>query len=212
MHKILVIEDEFLVRANIVELLNEEGFETFEAENGKIGIDLAKRIFPDLIISDILMPEINGYEVLLELQKDIKTSSIPFIFLSALANESHIRMGMRDGADDYLTKPYKASDLLDTIYSRLNKRKKFDQKIAEIFKSITVSLPLELRNPLISVIGLSQIIKEDIKTLKLNDISKMAEKINASGYELLGLIEKFLQYNILESQEVNKKSLKQTKE
>jgi DNA-binding response OmpR family regulator len=123
MSKILVIEDESSVRTNIIELLNEEGFETFGAENGKIGISLAKKVYPDLIICDILMPDISGYDVLQELQKEIETSSIPFIFLSALTDESHIRMGMRDGADDYLTKPYKTQDLLDALYSHLNKKK-----------------------------------------------------------------------------------------
>ena len=120
MSKILVIEDDLVVRANLIELLKEEGFETFEAENGKNGIALAKEILPDLIISDILMPVKNGYEVLLELQKDEATSSIPFIFLSALADISNVRGAMKKGADDYLSKPYKTNDLLNAVYLRLN--------------------------------------------------------------------------------------------
>ena len=124
MSKILVIEDDISVRSNITELLTEEGFEIFEAENGKLGITLAKKIVPDLIISDILMPEINGYEVLLELQRDESTSSIPFIFLSALTDLSNIEKGLRNGADDYLTKPYKTKDLLNAVYSRLKKKEK----------------------------------------------------------------------------------------
>ncbi len=136
--------------------------------------------------------------MLIELQKDDATSSIPFIFLSALADISHIRMGMRDGADDYLAKPYKSNDLLDAVYSRINKKKKFDQKIDQIFKSITLSLPHELRTPLVSIIGFSQIIRDDTKILDSHEISRMAEKINASGYELLNLVEKFLTYSNLE--------------
>ncbi|MFZ0456580.1 MAG: response regulator [Ignavibacteriaceae bacterium] len=121
MKRILVIEDDSSVRSNLIELLNEEGYETFEAENGKIGINLAKKVHPHLIISDILMPEVNGYEVLLELQKNESTASIPFIFLSAFTDISNIKRGTREGADDYLTKPYKTKDFLNAVYSRLKK-------------------------------------------------------------------------------------------
>ena len=121
MKKILVIEDDNSIRSNIIELLNEEGFDTFEAKNGRIGISLGKKVQPDLIISDILMPEINGYEILLELQKDECTASIPFIFLSALADISNIKRDNKEDADNYLTKPYKTRDLLNAVYSRLKK-------------------------------------------------------------------------------------------
>lgn len=126
MKRILIIEDDNSVRSNVVGLCNEEGFETFEAENGKIGILLAKKNNPDLIISDILMPEVNGYEVLLELQKDESTASIPFIFLSPLADISNKKRGTREGTDKYLTKPYKTKDLLNAVHSRLKKIELFN--------------------------------------------------------------------------------------
>lgn len=199
MKKILVIEDEEAVRSNITELLTQEGFETFEAENGRAGINLAKKIIPDLIISDILMPEIDGFGVLQELQNNILTSSIPFIFLTARTDIADIRMGMREGADDYLTKPYKAADLLDAINSRLNKRKNIDRKVGEIFQSVALSLPHELRTPLISILGFSQIIKEDFEKFDSAEILEMLDQINSSGYELLSLIEKFLTFSHLET-------------
>jgi len=205
MNRILVIEDDPSVRSSIIELLNEEDFETYEAENGRIGIEMAKTISPDLIISDILMPEVDGYGVLQELQKNPRTSSIPFIFLSARTEASDIRTGMREGADDYLTKPYKACDLLDAVNSRLQKKNNSDQKLNDIFKSISMSLPHELRTPLISILGFSQIIKEDFEKLGSHEITDMAEKINTSGYELLNLIEKFLVYTGLETLIVLKK-------
>jgi two-component system, sensor histidine kinase and response regulator len=198
MNRILVIEDDFAVRSSILELLNEEGFETYEAENGKIGIEKAKKYYPDLIISDILMPEVDGYGVLNELQKDPNTSTIPFIFLSARTEVSDIRMGMTGGADDYLTKPYKATDLLDAVHSRLSKKNKSDAKLDEIFKSISMSLPHELRTPLISILGFSQIIQEDYSSLSPEETIDMAENINAAGFNLLSIIEKFLVYSRLE--------------
>jgi two-component system, sensor histidine kinase and response regulator len=199
MKKILVIEDDSDVRGSITELLQEEGFETFEAENGKAGVELAKKSFPDLIISDIHMPEMDGYGVLNELQKFAGTSSIPFIFLSARTENSDIRAGMDIGADDYLTKPYKAADLLNAINSRLNKKDRSDTRLNNIFKAISMSLPHEFRTPLISIIGFSQIIKEDAHSLDPDEIMDMASTMYASGYELLNLIEKFLAYSALET-------------
>ncbi len=198
MNKILVIEDDASVRSSLIELLNEEGFDTYDAENGRLGIEKAKEIYPDLIISDILMPEVDGYGVLEEMQKDPATSSIPFIFLSARTEPTDIRAGMNIGADDYLTKPYKADDLLSAVRSRLQKKNVSEQKLNDIFKSISMSLPHELRTPLIAVIGYSQIIKEDLHDLKPDDVYDMAERINSSGYELLRLVEKFLIYSRME--------------
>lgn len=198
MIKILVIEDDASVRSSLIELLKEEGFDTYDAENGRIGIEKAKEIFPDLIISDILMPEVDGYGVLEEMQKDSTTSSIPFIFLSARTEITDIRTGMNIGADDYLTKPYKAEDLLNAIRTRLQKKTNSEKKLNDIFQSISMSLPHELRTPLIAVIGYSQIMKEDLNELKPGDVFEMADRINSSGYELLRLVEKFLIYSRME--------------
>ena len=199
MNRILVIEDDIAVRGNIVDLLTEEGYQTFEAENGKAGIEAAKKEIPDLIISDILMPEADGFDVLHELQKNLTTASIPFIFLTAQNNDTDVRLGMREGADDYLTKPYKAVDLLDAVNARLNKKKKIDLKITEILKSISTTLPHEFRTPLVAVLGYSSIIQEDIDSLGKSEIVEMAKHINTAGDELLNLIEDFLAYTDLET-------------
>ena len=123
MKRILIIEENNSIRSNIIELLSSEGYETFEAENGKIGITLAKKVHPNLIISDILLPEINGYEVLLELQRDDSTASIPFIFLSALADIPNKNRSSREGKYYVLTKPYKTKDLLNAVNLKLKKRR-----------------------------------------------------------------------------------------
>src|SRR5947208_1781615 len=99
MTKILVIEDEALVRASIVDLLKMEDYQTFSAENGMIGFGLAQKELPDLIICDVMMPELNGYDVLELLHQDPRTEAIPFIFLTARADKDALRQGMNLGAD-----------------------------------------------------------------------------------------------------------------
>lgn len=128
MTKILVIEDELFVRENIVELLESEDFEVFSTENGILGILWAQENIPDLVICDVMMPEINGYEVLAEMRELPMTSLTPFIFLTAMADKGDIRQGMELGADDYLTKPFTREELLGAIHSRLAKQAKLMQQ------------------------------------------------------------------------------------
>lgn len=131
MTKILLIEDNPEVRENTQEILELASYEVATAENGKSGVEIAKKLLPDLIICDIMMPELDGYGVLYMLSKNPETASIPFIFLTAKTEKEDIRKGMKMGADDYLTKPFEEMELLDTIESRLKRseilKKKFDQ-------------------------------------------------------------------------------------
>ncbi len=122
MKKILVIEDEEFVRENIVELLEAEGFEVYDAENGCLGIDVAKSKLPDLILCDVMMPGLDGLGVLATLRKDAILAAIPFIFLTAKAAKSDFRQGMELGADDYITKPFTRNELLGAISTRLEKQ------------------------------------------------------------------------------------------
>lgn len=121
MKKILLIEDNPEVRENTSEILSLANYQVITAENGKIGVDLAQREKPDLIICDIMMPELDGYGVLHILSKNEATSTIPFIFLTAKTEKSEVRKGMNLGADDYLTKPFDDTDLLNAIEARLRK-------------------------------------------------------------------------------------------
>ncbi|EGJ33268.1 MULTISPECIES: EAL domain-containing response regulator [Moorena] len=122
MNKILVIEDEPIIRKKLLTLLRAEGFETISSDNGNSGVKLAQNQQPDLIICDIIIPQLDGYGVLKTLQEDPVTAAIPFIFLSSKADWSDWRMVMRLGADDYLIKPVKREELLDAIATRLQKR------------------------------------------------------------------------------------------
>ena len=136
MKKILIIEDDTIMRENTAEILELAQYEVMTAANGKIGSTLAKEIRPDLIVCDIMMPVLDGYGVLHILSKDPNTASIPFIFLSAKAEKSEMRKGMDLGADDYLTKPFEDTELLNAIETRLKKaeimRKEFSRDIQGI--------------------------------------------------------------------------------
>jgi DNA-binding response OmpR family regulator len=121
MTRILLIEDNNEVRENIVEILELSQYEVLAAENGKVGVKLAQSGNPDLIICDIMMPEMDGYGVLHALSKNDSTAAIPFIFLTAKADRADLRKGMEMGADDYITKPFDDIELLNAVETRLKK-------------------------------------------------------------------------------------------
>lgn len=123
--KLLLIEDNVEVLENTAEILELADYEVFTAQNGKIGVKTAIDVQPDLIICDIMMPELDGYGVLHLLSKRADTAQIPFIFLTAKSEGTDFRKGMGMGADDYLTKPFEELDLLNSIESRLAKRSLF---------------------------------------------------------------------------------------
>ncbi|MDO3642216.1 response regulator [Mucilaginibacter sp. L3T2-6] len=120
--KVLIIEDNTDIRENVVEILDLAGYEVFDADNGKTGVELAQKHLPDIILCDIMMPELDGYGVLYMLNKNAATAVIPFIFLTAKAERIDLRKGMEMGADDYLTKPFDDIELLNAIESRLKKK------------------------------------------------------------------------------------------
>ena len=122
--RLLIIEDNDDIRESVTEILELANFEVLSAENGKKGVELAMSHLPDLILCDIMMPELDGYGVLYLLAKKPETATIPFIFLTAKAERADMRRGMELGADDYLVKPFDDMELLTAIESRLSKRNK----------------------------------------------------------------------------------------
>lgn len=150
MKKILLIEDNKDVRENTADILELSNYEVETAENGAIGIEKGKRFRPDVILCDIMMPGMDGFEVLRAIGNDHETASIPFIFLTARSEKEDFRKGMTLGADDYLTKPFEEKDLLEAIECRLKKndflRKEFSRNIAgihEFFQEASHFLNLE---------------------------------------------------------------------
>jgi DNA-binding NarL/FixJ family response regulator len=131
MKKILVIEDEPGTRDNLVMMLEMEGFQPLSAENGRIGVEVARRERPDLILCDVSMPELDGHGVLAALRADVDLASVPFIFLTAKGDRKDQRAGMTLGADDYLSKPASADEVLLAIQTRLKRQEQNAQAALE---------------------------------------------------------------------------------
>ena len=129
MNKILIIEDQPQMRSKLAMILEREHFQVATAPNGLIGLDLARTNPPDLVICDIMMPELDGYQVLEALRADPATATIPFIFLTAKGERVDQRAGMSVGADDYLTKPVFKDDLLGSIHARLKRRELEEERL-----------------------------------------------------------------------------------
>jgi DNA-binding response OmpR family regulator len=128
MTKILTIEDETNVRDNILELLAAENYEAIGATNGNEGVRLALEVKPDLIICDIMMPEMDGYDVLSELRQHPDLATVPFIFLTAKGEREDQRLGMELGADDFVTKPCTPTELIAAVQARLRKQAAYVQQ------------------------------------------------------------------------------------
>ncbi len=127
METILFIEDDAALRENLGKILSLNNYYPLLAETGTMGLQVAKKMQPDLIICDIMLPDIDGYQILSELSNNKETNTIPFIFLTAKAEMSDLRKGMNLGADDYLTKPLKTKEVLKAIRLRLDKKKKISE-------------------------------------------------------------------------------------
>lgn len=141
MERILIIEDEPEMRRNLATILRLEGFDPVVAEHGRAGVEQARRQRPDLVVCDVMMPELDGYGVLEALRADPATAHTPFIFLTARGERPDVRVGMNLGADDYLTKPVAKGDLLAAIRARLARASQ--QARTEFAPDFTSAAPLE---------------------------------------------------------------------
>ncbi|HHP7232173.1 MAG TPA: response regulator [Xenococcaceae cyanobacterium] len=138
--KILVIEDEIRDRNLFISCLRAEGYDTLIADNGVVGCQIAQQELPDLILCDIIMPKLDGYGVLTQLQQNINTAMIPFVFLTAKGSKLELRRGMNLGADDYLTKPLTVEELIEAVSARLVKRSLQDNRDTEKEKPPSASI------------------------------------------------------------------------
>jgi signal transduction histidine kinase len=202
MKKILLIEDNRSIRESTLELLMAEGFDVLGISNGKLGIEVAQTYLPDMILCDVVMPELDGYEVLSALRQKPATAAIPFIFLTARSTKEDFRLGMELGADDYLTKPFTPTELLTAINSRFDKQtaviSQSRKQLEELRSSIALSLPHELRTPLHGILGLAEVLIEDHENVDRQEILEIAEGIHQAADRLYRLIQNFLLYAELE--------------
>jgi two-component system, sensor histidine kinase and response regulator len=216
-NKILVIEDAAPLRSDIIEMLQYEGFNVTGAENGLVGVNKAHEFHPDLIICDIMMPELDGYGVLKSLRDDPQTAAIPFIFLTAKTDRNDMRMGMVQGADDYLPKPFVAAELLEAIKARLDKSRQLHElvqtRIQEISNNIITALPHELRTPLNTIMGFSDMLIMEAQRLQPEQVTEWGQHINDAAQRLYRLVENYLLFvraEVVLSNEIEREAVRQS--
>lgn len=196
MTRILVIEDEQQILNDIVYLLQEEHYEVEGVLNGANGLELAQKYLPDLIICDIMLPDMNGYKILEELRQHPETASIPFLFVTALGSREDVRRGMNLGADDYLVKPFQPVELLNAIRSRIARQETITGDVRRLIEdmrgNLRLALPHEFRTPLMSILGYSELLLDDEHPTEPHEIRPMVENIYRSGTRLNHLIENYL--------------------
>ncbi|GAB4572489.1 MAG: hybrid sensor histidine kinase/response regulator [Anaerolineae bacterium] len=202
MSKILVIEDEWAVREMIVEILRAHGYEVDAAPDGKSGLHKLESYKPDLILCDINMPEMNGFQVLETLRQKPGRNGTLFLFLTALSDRSNNRRGMELGADDYITKPFEPEDLLRAVQTQLAKRQSIEQHHATTLnllkRNIIHALPHELRTPLGVIMGNAELLAMDAHAFGPEEVQQMAQAIVKHSRRLHNLFENYLIYAQIE--------------
>ena len=204
---VLVIEDEQIIREEVLEWLQFEDFDVLGAANGREGVQLALQNLPDLVVTDIMMPEMDGYRVLLELRTHASTALLPVIFMTALAEHSQVRHGMELGADDYLTKPFTSKELVEAVRARLGKqtqlKRQSEQELSTLRQQIIHALPNELRTHLVGILGFAEILSLDSASLSSEQVADFGRVIFEEGQALLRLSENYILYAQLELNEAS---------
>jgi two-component system sensor histidine kinase/response regulator len=202
MTKVLVIDDSHDVNDLIGEALTMNGYQVYVAEDGLAGVQLAQRHLPDLILCDVNMPQLDGYATLTALRQHSTTATIPFVFLTGIADKGNMRQGMELGADDYLTKPFTISELLAAVKARLEKQaaitRQAEKKLEELRGNISLALPHELLTPLTGILGFSSLLIQNFDSIGQMELLDMAKNIHDSGLRLQRIIENFLLYSQIE--------------
>jgi signal transduction histidine kinase len=200
--KILVIDDEEGLRLMMLMALRQRGYEVVGAPGGAAGVELARKESPELIICDVNMPMMNGYQTLQAIREHPATANTPVILMTGQADNAGMRQGMELGADDYLPKPFSTSVLYAAVEARVKKtqtlRAEAEKKLADLRDNISLMLPHELRTPLNGILAYGEILHTDAATLQPGEISEMGQVIAESGRRLHRLIENFLIYAQIE--------------
>jgi two-component system sensor histidine kinase/response regulator len=193
---IMVVEDDFALLEGIRELLELTDYQVIPAANGMEALELLDRHKPDLIVSDIMMPEMDGYEFHSKVRERVDLLTIPFIFLTARGEKVDIRRGKSMGADDYITKPFDDEDLLVAIQAKLTRwqslREKQDEEIADLKHKILLTLSHEFRTPLTYIINYAEILNMGDEDLTREDFSDFMQGIRRGAVRLNTLVEDFL--------------------
>lgn len=197
MKKILIIEDELEVRENLSELISLNNYEVKNAENGNKALELLNNYMPDLILSDISMPGIDGFQLLKLIKNAKKLTHVPFVFLTAKTEKIDFRKAMNLGADDYVFKPIKTKELLQVIEKRITKveqeKKFYEEKIKITYNKLNKTAAHEFNTPLNGILGFAELIKTN-PNLEIEKIKYFAQNIFNQGLRLKNTLEKIMIY------------------
>lgn len=160
--QILIVEDNEILRSQMIMALEMEGFNVIHGSNGSEGLEMAQRHQPDVIISDLMMPKMDGREMLAALRQTEHGRNVPFIFLTARVAKEDIRGGMDSGADDYLPKPFNLSDLINAVQARLARLRERSAVVVEEQRRMLRTLPHEIRTPLNAVLGVAMMLRDEL--------------------------------------------------
>ncbi len=205
--RVLVVEDDIPMLQGIAEILEMAGYEVLTAIDGLEGLNVLEQKHPDLIISDIMMPRMDGYDFYNTVRSDPRWMRIPFIFLTARGQKQDVRFGKQLGADDYIVKPFEPEDLLVAVEAKLSRaaalEAAFQAELAELKEQILSALSHEFRTPLTFIQGyLDLILDEGPERLRVEDLKRFLERIRRGSHRLTRLIESLLFLVSLESGEV----------
>lgn len=201
MKKILLIDASEIFLESTATILKMEHFDVYTATNGKEAYQAIIEIQPDLVLSDIIMPGIDGFELLDLIRQNPKTKSLPFVFMTMFTEKSYMRIGMEKGADGFLPKPFESVELLSVIDTQFKKSamidEKITQKLSEVGENLTYALPHEFRTPMNQIVFAAKYLNNHTEDLDTDDVKELAADILKSSNRLIEIIENYVLYSEL---------------
>lgn len=209
--RLLLIDDEVNLLLGLKGVMVKAGYTVYTASNGTDGLRLAAELLPDLIVCDVMMPPPDGFKVKTELAKNVVTATIPFIFLTARSGTTDKLIGFKEGADDYITKPFEVSELLARVEallrraeaSRLRGRQEAETKIDELRHSISANLSHEMRTPVSMVIGTLELAMRDKFSGSAADQDWYIKTALSSAVRLQQLTEDLIMLNDIDQNKIS---------
>ncbi|MDG5767860.1 hybrid sensor histidine kinase/response regulator [Balneolales bacterium ANBcel1] len=205
---LILIVDDYSKNLQLMEtILQRKGYDTVLASNGREAIDILRNTKPDLVLLDIMMPEMDGYETCRVIKSDERVASIPVIFLTGKNDTEDVVKGLKIGASDYITKPFNTTELLLRVDTQVRLKKSQDELIEknQELQQLNTSkdkffsiISHDLKSPFQGLIGLTELLYEDIEQMGKEDIHEFAKMINESSRNLLNLLENLLEWSVLE--------------
>jgi signal transduction histidine kinase len=202
MQRILLIDDHEELRTEMANVLELEGFAVDQAPNGRLGLERIRTQRPDVVICDLVMPDMDGYETLQAIRGDPDTEMLPFLMLTGRDEREQMRYGMEMGADDYITKPFKVGDLLRAVNAAFDKLARVERhaqaKLEQLREQVAVALPHELRTPLACIMGYAEMLADTGAADMGYGVTELAERILGAGQRLHRMSENALLFLQLE--------------